>query len=342
MPTKTIIIIGGGTAGMEAASRLDKLGYKVILFEKEKTLGGHIRNWYQLFPDRRPGNEVYEYLHDALENSGVTIKYGAELTHVSRVNGHFEITDHNLAKIYTDAVLLTTGFDLFDARLKEEYGYRVYPNVITSSELEGMFKTGKLLTLAGDIPRRVGMVHCVGSRDEKCGNYYCSKVCCVTGVKQAIEIREMSPDTEVFCFYMDMRMFGPGYEELYRESQEKWGIQFIRGRVSEAAENPDGSIQIKAEDTLAGRPLKMSVDMLVLLAGMVPSEGTTQMGNLFHLSFGDNRFLNTSDKHYGSNVTDHKGVFVAGTCCAPMNITDTLNHARSAVLEIDNYLKNNE
>jgi heterodisulfide reductase subunit A len=86
----------------------------------------------------------------------------------------------------------------------------------------------------------------------------------VTAVKQAIEIREFLPESKVFCFYMDMRMGGALYEELYREAQEKWGVSFIRGKVSEASETIDNKLLIKVEDTLAGRPLKMKLDLLVL------------------------------------------------------------------------------
>jgi heterodisulfide reductase subunit A len=184
------------------------------------------------------------------------------------------------------------------------------------------------------------MVHCVGSRDEKTGNLYCSKLCCVTAVKQAIEIREIIPGCQVFCFYMDMRMGGAYYEELYREAQEKWGVNFIRGKVSEASENIEGKIIIKVEDTLAGRPLKMEVDMLVLMAGMEISEGGKEIARKAGLTTGENRFFSPSDHHYANNRSNIEGVFYAGTCTAPMNITDTISHARAAATEVINYLAN--
>ena len=136
-----------------------------------------------------------------------------------------------------------------------------------------MFKKGKITLVNGKFPKTIGIVHCVGSRDEKVGNFYCSKLCCVTAVKQAIEIREHLPESKVFCFYMDMRMGGAYYEELYREAQEVWGVNFIRGKVSEASESINNKLVVKVEDTLAGRPLKMELDMLVLMAGMEMSEG---------------------------------------------------------------------
>ena len=100
------------------------------------------------------------------------------------------------------------GFGIDDlARRKEEYGYGIYENVITSVELENMFYNHSIKMANGNTPKRIGIIHCVGSRDEKVCNYHCSKLCCITGVKQAIELRELLPDTEIFCFYMDMRMF---------------------------------------------------------------------------------------------------------------------------------------
>ena len=175
-------------------------------------------------------------------------------------------------------------------------------------------------------PRRVAFVHCVGSRDEKVGNLYCSKVCCVTGVKQAIEIKEIWPETEVFNFYMDLRMFDRHFEEMYYEAQRDWGINFIRGRVSECAENADGSIVVKVEDTLTARPLKITVDLLVLLAGMVPSPGTASLAEMLGIATGDDRFLLPADEHTLANTTNTPGVFVAGAVKGPACIC--VNHCR--------------
>ena len=120
-------------------------------------------------------------------------------------------------------------------------------------------------------PKKIGFVHCVGSRDEKAGNRQCSKVCCATAVKQACEIKEKFPNSTVYCFYMDLRMFGRNYEDMYLEAQKKYGIIFVRGRVSEVSEKQDGTLLIKAEDTLSGKPLRVSLDLLVLMAGMQSS-----------------------------------------------------------------------
>jgi heterodisulfide reductase subunit A len=136
-----------------------------------------------------------------------------------------------------------------------------------------------------------------------------------------------------------MRMGGALYEELYMESQEKYGVNYIRGKVSEVGVSINNRLIAKVEDTLAGRPLKMELDMLVLMAGMEISEGSRQVGRAFGLKTGVNRFFQSRDNHFGSNLSNVDGVFYAGTCTAPMNITETISHARAAVSEVMDYLK---
>jgi heterodisulfide reductase subunit A len=336
--SKHVVVIGAGVAGMEAAGRLSKAGFGVTVIEKEIVPGGHINDWYKLFPDRRDSSEVKEYLVHLTTGKGIKLLTGTTVERFNREGASWELSTNNGENMLADAVIVATGFDLFRSARKEEYGYGIYDNVITSSELEGMFRNGKIILHDGSTPKKIGIVHCVGSRDEKVGNLYCSKLCCVTAVKQAIEIREHLPESTVFCFYMDMRMGGAHYEELYRESQEKWGVNFIRGKVSEAGENIDGRIVVKVEDTLAGRPLKMEIDLLVLMAGMEMSDGGKKLAEIAGLNTGENRFYAAADHHYGSNISNLAGVFYAGTCTAPMNVTETISHARAAVSEVMDYL----
>lgn len=338
--SKQVIVIGGGVAGLEAAGQLSKAGIEVSLIEKENKTGGHLNDWYKLFPDRRNSSEVKEYLDGITHHDGIKLLTNTTIEKFNSNKSHFSIITNEGKELTADAVVVATGFDLFKSARKEEYGYGIYDNVITSTDLEEMFRKGKIVLSNGNVPKTIGIVHCVGSRDEKVGNLYCSKLCCVTAVKQAIEIREHLPESKVFCFYMDMRMGGAFYEELYREAQEKWGVNFIRGKVSEAGEAIDNKLIIKVEDTLAGRPLKMEVDLLVLMAGMEMSEGGKKISKMCGLNTGENRFFAVADHHYGSNRSNIKGVFYAGTCTAPMNITETISHARAAVSEVMDYLKN--
>ncbi len=333
-----IVVAGGGVAGMEAAGTLAEMGYSVTLVEKGDEPGGHLLQWHALFPDRRPAEEVKNHLRKHIEHRNISIITGTTVEKIRHHGSNVFVSLSGGTEEKADAVIVATGFDLFDARRKEEYGYGIYDNVITSAGLEEMFNRGQVVKADGSVPSRIGLIHCVGSRDEKVNNNHCSKVCCVTAVKQAIEIRKMLPSCEVFCFYMDMRMFGPYYEELYRESQEFHNVNFIRGKVSEASVNINNRLVIKVEDTLAGRPLKMELDIMVLMVGMEMAGAGMKLAEASGMKRGINRFLETADHHYGNNLSGIKGVFYAGTCTAPMNITDTISHARAAVAETVRYL----
>ncbi len=336
---KTVAVIGAGPAGMEAATQLAAKGINVILIEDSDKTGGHLNQWDRLFPARRPATEVWQHLRDRLPES-VQVLENNSVDSFRTEGGQFFLQLNSDKHIRVDALILATGFEVFHASRKEEYGYGIYDNVITSVDLETIFREHKPLTThQGKKPSRIALIHCVGSRDEKAGHVHCSRVCCVTGVKQAIEIKELLPEAQVYCFYMDLRMFGLGYEELYKESQEKWGVQFIRGRLSESFENQDGSIMLKVEDTLTARPLKMNVDLLVLLVGFLPSAGTTRLGKMFDLEFNPNGFLMPADELLATNDTRIPGVFLAGSCKGPKNIEDTLTDARSAACRVDQYLK---
>jgi len=334
----TVLIIGGGIAGMEAASWLSAKGREVILVEKTGQLGGHLRQWDHLFPSRREGAEVLEYLEKGM-NDGISVFLNTEITGITSEDGVFRVKTNSQKDFEAGSILLSTGYSLFDARKKEEYGYGIYDNVITSAELEEFFqKNRKENLLQGITSKRIGIVHCVGSRDEKVGNRYCSKVCCITGVKQAIEIKELLPDSEIFCFYMDLRMFDRHFEEMYYEAQQKWGIHFIRGRLSEANEKSDHTILVKVEDTLTGLPLKMTVDLLILLVGFIPSPETIKIAGMLGLETGEDGFLQPLDEHLAANSTSVPGVFVSGAVKGPVSIEKTIADARAAAIQVLKYL----
>ena len=333
-----VVVIGGGIAGMTTAGALSELGIEVVLLEKEETTGGHVKNWDRLFPSRRPGNEVIDFIEKKLAPE-IDIRCDTQVLSIKHQDHLFEIETADRELLTANSIVLATGFELFDARKKEEYGYGIYDNVITSAELESIFKEGKKITTHdGRTPKRVGIIHCVGSRDEKVGNLYCSKVCCVTGVKQAIEIREMLPGCEVFSFYMDLRMYDRNFEELYFEAQQKWGVNFIRGRLSECAENPDHSLVLKTEDTLTGRPLKMNVDLMVLLVGFVPGPESRKIAKMLGLATGPDGFLISADEHVQDNCTAIPGVFLAGAVKGPACIVNAIADARATAMQVKSYL----
>jgi heterodisulfide reductase subunit A len=236
------------------------------------------------------------------------------------------------------AVIFATGFKLFDAGKKEEYGYGIYDHVITNRDLEAWFNTGSDERVP-EKPSAIGFVHCVGSRDVKAGNTQCSKVCCITAIKQAIELKEKFPAAEIYCFYMDLRLFGKKYEDFYINAQRDYGIHFIRGRVSEVSETIDGRVLVKAEDTLVGKPVKVRLDLLVLMAGIVCNKENQGLLRAVQLPVDDDGFFRSRDNIASITQSDRDGIFFAGTCTGPKTIPETIAEARSAALNVYNYLK---
>lgn len=320
---------------MQTALELKSRGIEPVIVERDIELGGKARGWHKLFPSFTPASDIMRPLADRIRAERVRCFYGQEVTSIASDG----VMLRSGERIPADAVVVATGFTLFDAHRKQEYGYGLYDNVITSVDLERMMNSGKVLLTDGSEPRRIAILHCVGSRDEKVCQKHCSKVCCITGVKQAIELKEMFPTADVFNFYMDIRMFGPGYEELYREAQQKYNIHFVRGRISEAAETINKRIQIKAEDTLTGRPLKMTVDMLVLLVGMSANYENETMAATAGLSLAPNGYFRAQDSFLGAVRSERDGIFFAGAATAPKSLADTLAEASLTASAVDEYLR---
>ena len=332
-----VIIVGGGVAGMQAALTLKDLGLEPVIVEKEARLGGKLNLWDRLFPTQTPAGEVLEPCLKAVSDAGIEVRCNAAVSNIAADGRSVTLSDRT--KLSADAVIVASGFDLFDARLKEEYGYGIYENVITSADLEEKFKSHQVLTAAGDEPRRVAILHCVGSRDEKVNQNHCSRVCCITGVKQAMEIRQLYPDCEVFNFYMDMRMFGAGYEEIYRESQEKYLVSHVRGRISEVSKTHEGRLALKTEDTLIGRPMRLEVDMLVLLVGMCSAESNKELAESAGLGLRENGFFAPADSFAGNLRSGKSNIYFAGTATAPRNVPESMNEGTAAAWQVYRHLK---
>lgn len=327
-----VVIIGGGIAGLEAATQLLKLGYSPIIIEKNDRLGGHVAKWNRLFPDMTPAKDIVDDLIASSKDANIFLN--TEISFVNRLKDSYNVMLSNGISINSRFILYTTGFRLFEAQKKEEYGYGVYNQVLTNADLENWFNTGKDKRISGKDIRKIGFVHCVGSRDEKARNSQCSKVCCITAIKQAIEMKEKFPESEVFCFYMDLRLFGKKFEDFYTKAQRDHGIHFIRGRVSEVSENINGQVIVKAEDTLAGKPLKVTLDLLVLMSGMVCNPDSTKAASMLHLPIDSDGFLQSSDNVFHITSSPRKGIYYAGACTGPKTVPETLAEARSAVLDI--------
>ena len=333
---QNVVIIGGGVAGLEAAKQLHHFGYQVFLVEKSKQLGGHVATWHRLFPDMAATKPIIKEMVDAIK--GVTVFLETQVNTLEPTRGGYQLALSNGINITAKVVLMATGFQLFEAAKKEEYGYGIYDHVITNADLEAWMNSKKDARIPAS-PKAIGFVHCVGSRDLKAGNSQCSKVCCMTAIKQAIEMKERYPNADVYCFYMDLRLFGKKYEDFYINAQRDFGIHFVRGRVSEVSETVDGRLQVKAEDTLIGKPLKVQLDLLVLMAGMCCNTQVQPLAEQAKLEIDSDGFLKSRDNITNIIESGREGIFFAGACTGTKTVPETVSEARAAALAIHNYLQ---
>ncbi len=329
-----IAIIGAGIAGLEAARNLSEKGFRVTVLEKSDQPGGHVAQWQELYPFGRNGFLILKELCNEASMSGANVLTNSEVVSLKKNGVGFILKLDNDRLMTARSVLIASGFSLFDARLKEELGYGLYPGVLTATDLEQAWMNGEDPFFNRPDPV-FGIAHCVGSRDLKCGNNYCSKVCCMVAVKTAVALKKKYPGCRVTNFYMDLRMFDHGYEELYHSAQLDYGVQFVRGRVSEVSPDRDGKLKVKAEDTLLGLPVQLQADGVILMTGMQPA-GEIDCG--FTLNHNSMHFLSDDSLSLNSTSSMEPGLFIAGCCKGPMTLKEAVNDARSAVLAIERYL----
>lgn len=325
--TTDVVVIGAGLAGLACAKHIVASGLSVKVFEKNKTSGGHVAQWHKCFPFDRTGQEIINEFNAA----GIELITNTSISTVMQNADGFEVNG-----VSCRAVVVATGFNLFDASLKEELGYGVYPRVLTSADLEDCWREGRQPFDVSDTDApRFAVVHCVGSRDLKCNVTHCSKVCCMAAVKAATELKEHYPTCQVTNYYMDLRMFDTAYEELYLSAQTQSNVQFVRGRVSEISIGNLGRLKLKSEDTLLGTPIADRVHGVVLMVGMQPA--ATPLVDGCPMPKNNNGFLATASS-LNTSATATKGVFVAGACRGPRTINETIAEAKAAALAVIEYL----
>ena len=244
------------------------------------------------------------------------------------------------------AVIVATGYQQFDAARKEEYGYGRYKNVITNLQLERILSAagptnGRVVspTTGADV-KRVAFILCVGSRGEQVGNPYCSKVCCMVSIKNAMKIAELYPEAKVSIHYIDIRAGGEGYEEFYRRCQET-GVSFVRGRVAQVEEE-NGKTVIHYEDTLSGETCHEACDLVVLAVGMEANKDILNIGNMLNLSTRPDRFFQSAHPKMRPVDTHKKGVFIAGCAGGPKEIQVSIEQGSAAAAKAVSLLNKGE
>ncbi|CAD7782182.1 Electron transport complex subunit RsxB [Candidatus Methanoperedenaceae archaeon GB37] len=245
-------------------------------------------------------------------------------------------------EIEVGTIIVTTGFKTFDASRISRYGYKKYPNVYTSLEVERLLNasgptSGEVILRDGSKPRRVGIIHCVGSRDENY-NVYCSKVCCMYSMKIAHLVRERT-SAQIYNFYIDIRAAGKGYEEFYKKIMDE-GTIFMRGKVAEVTdifeseeEKELGKLVIVVEDTLLGKIKRIPVDMVILAVGLEPQKDAQEIRKLLNISCSAEGWFLEKHPKLAPVSTFTDGVFIAGACQGPKDIPDTVAQAGGAAAE---------
>jgi heterodisulfide reductase subunit A len=248
----------------------------------------------------------------------------------------FEQKDE-IIEVEVGSIILATGYDIFDPSVIPQYGYGKYDNVLTGLQFERMTCAGgptggKILLKDGREPESVAIIHCVGSRDE---NYheYCSRVCCMYGLKYAHLIKE-STNAEVYEMFIDMRCFGEGHEEFYKRVSEE-GVTFIRGKVAEITdrainEEEQGKLIVVDMDTLLGSVLRVPVDMVILSTALEARSDAEQQAKLFALNRRADGFFLEKHVKLDPVATPTDGIFIAGCCEGPKDIPDTVAQASAA------------
>jgi len=249
----------------------------------------------------------------------------------------FEQKDQTV-EIEVGNIIITTGYDQFDASPMYQYGYGRLDDVVNGLEFERMISStgptaGHILKKDGSEPKKVGIIHCVGSRDINY-NEYCSRVCCMYSIKFGHFLREHIPGVEVYNFYIDLRCFGKGYEEFYNRALED-GTIFIRGKVGEVtdvAENDEekGKLIVQVEDTLINLQRRIPLDMVILGTGLEPRKDASDVASQFLISRSQEGFFMERHPKLDPIATATDGVLIAGCCQGPKDIPDTVAQASAA------------
>ncbi len=424
---RSVLVVGGGVAGVTAALSLAEMGFKVYLVEREGFIGGHMAKWDKVYPTLDcsicvlgprlskaynhpnieiltlsevksvkgfPGNYEVEVLKRAryvderlcngcnkcLEvcpiqlpneyNYGIGLRSAVvkpypeavpqapyiDLKHCIGCYCCVGVCDpkainfkeeDRVVKLKVGAIIVAVGFEPFNPKALDEYGYGKIPDVITSAEYERLLNSsgptkGRVVRVSdGREPKRIAFIQCVGSRSDRIGRRYCSRVCCNNAIKQAIQTKLAMPDVDITIFYVDVRATGRLAEEAYRRAMDM-GINFVKAKVGELRRTKSGKVKVFYEDVLSREFVEEEFDLVVLSVGMEPPKGLKSLASMLGVPLSEDEFL--SEYHLKLNPADTfiKGVYVAGACSGPKDITETVAQAGLAASRVAELLGKGE
>jgi heterodisulfide reductase subunit A len=239
-------------------------------------------------------------------------------------------------RIHAASIVISTGYAVFDAKNKPQFGHLLLPDVITSLELERMLNAsgptgGKIKRLSdGQAPQTIVFIQCVGSRDMTINRPYCSCVCCMQAIKNAILIKEKNPETDIIICYIDIRSYGKGYEEYY-ERAKALGVRFLRGLPSDVLADRNG-MTLQVENSETSEVQVLHPDLVVLSVGIGPAEKTGQIAERFGIPLEDTGFIKPLHDAVDTVATLRPGIYIAGTATAPRDIPDSVASGGSAAM----------
>jgi quinone-modifying oxidoreductase subunit QmoB len=340
---KTILVVGGGVAGMQAALDAALAGYSVKLVEKETELGGHMLKWFKNTPTIPPYHDIENInlsstVDEIKNHQNIELFTGAEIEKIGGAPGMFDVTLQNGAGAFkVGSIVLAAGWKPYDATKLGSLGFGQFPDVVTNVQIEEMAKSGSLACPSdGSAPSVVAFIQCAGSRDQD-HLPYCSAVCCRVSLKQAMYFKEQNEETKVIIFYKDMRT--PEQSEEFYKQVQKSGVIFVKTDTSKISitEGSEHKLAIEAMDELLGEPIQMEVDMAVLATGMQPAVIDNPILNLEYrqgpalpeLKYG------FPDSHFVCfpYETRRTGIYTAGCVRQPMTAGRATNDGTGAALK---------
>lgn len=333
---KPVLVLGGGPAGLAASHALASAGLRALLVDKEDRLGGApiISGYARLVPSGEWARDAIGGMVSRVEESAlVDVRRSQMVKDFEGEPGHFTVTLSDDSRHAVEAAILCTGFTHFDSVNKPEWGFGTYEDVVTTTQVEQMFSSGKGVRCPSDgrKPKRVAILLCVGSRDRQIGREWCSKICCTVSSNLAMEIRQELPDCHVYIYYMDIRTFGLNEDLYYWKSQEEFKVKYIKARIAEVTSDGERLI-VKGEDTLVKRPITIPFDMVVHAIGMDPNVDNVLLASVFGIKLEKHGFLGRADAYATIAGTSRPGVFMAGAAAGPETIDDSIAQGQAAAV----------
>jgi len=342
------LVIGGGISGMTAALEIADAGNMVYLVEKSGHLGGHTANIDLTFPHLQSASQLLQpRITRIMNHPNIRIFFETTIEEIFGYIGNFEAEVQQNGKkveLKFGNVVVATGLKPFNPEVIDVYGYDKLPNVITSVEFEQMLKSGNIRTNDGKEPKHIAIIHCVGSRNPDY-HEYCSRTCCMIALKYANQIRSAIPDAHIFDIYADMHAFGKDCEEFYKDTTGR-DIMFLNfdqrknlprigtPQISKAPAGNGFEMIIEMDERLSGEKIEVPADLVILMVGMEAQEDAKTVAHAVGVSMCGNDFFIERHPKLDPVATTTDGVYIAGSCQGPKDITDSVSQARAAAARI--------